>query len=172
MGVHFDDVLVHGVCWSSRCDWGYPSTKDTGIGIAHANIWANGSVDPLIWRPWVSLFPLWGLGQWCCQWWWSGIWLEVAKFLYCGSKWGGKLAAIVKCGKFCLGSWWHDIFEDGRQGENGTIVKVFVIAIGYLEMSYCSTFSTLFKKYDASMCTDIIMLHALYQMPALGCVAM
>ncbi len=22
MGVHFDDVLVHDVCWSNRRDWG------------------------------------------------------------------------------------------------------------------------------------------------------
>jgi hypothetical protein len=25
----------------------------------------------------------------------------MAKFLKCGSKWGGKLAAVVECGKFC-----------------------------------------------------------------------
>ncbi len=57
----FDDVLVHDVCWSIRRNWGYPSTKDTGIGAE--------SVDPLIWRPWESLFPLLDLGQWCCCWW-------------------------------------------------------------------------------------------------------
>jgi hypothetical protein len=33
----------------------------------------------------------------------SGSWLEVAEFLSCGSKWDRKLAAVVKCGKFCLG---------------------------------------------------------------------
>ncbi len=33
----------------------------------------------------------------------SGSQLDVAKFLLRGSKWGNKLAAVVECGKFCLG---------------------------------------------------------------------
>ncbi len=71
LGVHFDDVLVHDVCWSSRRNWGYPSAKDTGIGVVHVNIGANECIDPLIWRPWESLFPLQDLGQWCFWWWWE-----------------------------------------------------------------------------------------------------
>jgi hypothetical protein len=44
-------------------------------------------------------------------------------------KWGSKFAVVVERGKFSLGGRWHDVFDDGRQGENGTIVEVFVIAI-------------------------------------------
>ena len=59
----------------------------------------------------------------------SGSWLEVAKFLKYGSKWSGKLAAVVECDKFGLGCWRHDVFDDGQQGEYGAIVEVFDIAI-------------------------------------------
>ncbi len=38
------------------------------------------------------------------------------------------------------------MFDDGRQGENGAIVQVFVTAIGYVEMTSCSTFTTGFGK--------------------------
>jgi hypothetical protein len=43
---------------------------------------------------------------------------------------GRKFAAVVERGKLSLGGWQHDVFDDGRQGENSTIVEVFVIAIG------------------------------------------
>ncbi len=33
------------------------------------------------------------------------------------------------------------MFDDGRQGENGAIVEVFVIAIGKVEMTGCLTFT-------------------------------
>ena len=62
-GQTFDDVLVHDVCWSSRRNFVYPSAKDIGIGLVHADIEVNESVDPLIWTSWVSSFPLLGLGQ-------------------------------------------------------------------------------------------------------------
>jgi hypothetical protein len=38
MGLHFDDVLVHDVCLSSRHNSGYPFTKDVEIGIGHVSI--------------------------------------------------------------------------------------------------------------------------------------
>ncbi len=38
------------------------------------------------------------------------------------------------------------MFDDGRQGENGTIVEVFVIVIGKVEMTGCSTFTPGFGK--------------------------
>ncbi len=54
----------------------------------------------------------------------------MAKFLECGLKWSSKFAAIGECGKFGLGYRQHYVFDDGRQGEYGTIVEVFIIAIG------------------------------------------
>jgi hypothetical protein len=77
----------------------------------------------------------------------SGSRLDIAKFFLCGSKWGGKLAAIVlERGEFSLGGWRHDVFDDSRQGESSAIVEVFVIAIGEVEMTGCSTFATGFGK--------------------------
>jgi hypothetical protein len=38
------------------------------------------------------------------------------------------------------------VFDDSRQGENGTIVEVFIIAIGEVEMTGCSTFAAGFGK--------------------------
>jgi hypothetical protein len=38
------------------------------------------------------------------------------------------------------------MFDDGRQGENGAIVEFFVIAIGKVDMTGCSTFTTGFGK--------------------------
>ncbi len=38
------------------------------------------------------------------------------------------------------------MFDDGRQGENGAIVKVFVIAVRKVEMTGCSTFTARFGK--------------------------
>jgi hypothetical protein len=38
MGIHFDDVLVHDVCWISWRNLGYPFAKYIGIGIAHVDV--------------------------------------------------------------------------------------------------------------------------------------
>jgi hypothetical protein len=38
------------------------------------------------------------------------------------------------------------VFDDGRQSENDAIVDVFVIAIGKVEMTGCSTFTARFGK--------------------------
>jgi hypothetical protein len=101
-GIHVDDVLMHDVCWSSRRNLGYHFAKDMGFGIAHVNIRANESVDPLICRSREFCSHCEALGGDVVSGDGSGSWLDVAKFLLCGLKWGGKFAAAVEHGGFSL----------------------------------------------------------------------
>ena len=65
----------------------------------------------------------------------SGARLRMSHFFECCAEWDRGLATVEECGKLGFGSGGHDMFDDGGQDKNGTVVEVR--AVLFREVHVC-----------------------------------
>ncbi len=71
----------------------------------------------------------------------GGLGLGVAHLFKCGAKRCCNFAAIVEGGQFGLRGQGHDMLYDGREREDGSIIKIFMVLICEIKVPGGMTFA-------------------------------